>query len=454
MSEDLIWAGAARLAERLRAREVTAREVLDAHLQRIARLDPRLNSFRTVLVDEARRAAGAAQVRLDAGESAPLLGVPVALKDNVDQAGQVSTQGAAGWGAPATRSAELVLRLERAGAVVVGRTHMPELAILPITESVTWGATRNPWNLARTPGGSSGGSAAAVAAGLVPLAHATDGGGSIRIPASCCGLVGLKPGRGYVPLAPDEEHWHGLSSAGCVSRSIEDTALFLDVVCDRADHLAAARRDPGRLRIALSTRPAQPAAISREVVRAVHGLAETLRELGHEVGEEDPDYGVELPAFLPRYLRGIADEAARLERPRLLERRTRGFVRLGHLVSDRALARAHASEDAFARRLAALWERWDVLLTPVLARPPERIGWLRGRGAVRTLEALARHVPFTPPWNLVGWPAMSVPAALSAQRTPLGAQLVAPPGGEGTLLALGAQLEAARRWTAHRPGTG
>lgn len=452
MSEEIVWAGAARLAERLRAREVSAREVLDVHLGRIARLDPRVNAFRTVLVDEARRAAGAAQVRLDAGETAPLLGVPVALKDNVEQAGQISTLGTAGWrSAPATRSAELVLRLERSGAVIVGRTHLPELAILPITESVTWGATRNPWNLARTPGGSSGGSGAAVAAGLVPLAHATDGGGSIRIPASCCGLVGLKPGRGQVPLGPAEEHWHGLSSAGCVSRSVEDTALFLDVVSDRHGHLEAARRDPGRLRIALSTKPVQPGPVSREVVRAVHDLARTLRELGHEVGEEDPDYGVQLPAFLPRYLRGISDEAATLDRPRLLERRTRGFVRLGHLISDRGLARARAREDAFARRLGALWERWDVLLTPTLARPPERIGWLKGRGAVRTLDALGRYVPFTPPWNLVGWPAMSVPAALSSQRTPIGAQLVAPEGGEGTLLALGAQLEAVRRWTDHHP---
>ncbi|MDQ3936197.1 MAG: amidase family protein, partial [Actinomycetota bacterium] len=211
---DIAYAGIARQAELIREREVSPVELVDLCLDRIERIDPELNAFRTVYAERARTEAQQAEGRVGAGDERPLLGVPVAIKDNMDVAGDVTANGGAGYGPPATEDAEMVRRLRDAGAILIGKTHMPELAIWPITEGDAWGVTRNPWDTSRTPGGSSGGSGAAVAAGLVGAGLATDGGGSIRIPAACCGLVGLKTQRGRVPLGPHTEHWHGLSVAG------------------------------------------------------------------------------------------------------------------------------------------------------------------------------------------------------------------------------------------------
>lgn len=454
--EELIWAGAARLGELLHAREVSSRALVELFLARIDALDPQLNAFRAVRHARALAAADAAQARIDAGEDGPLLGVPIAIKDNVPEEGEVTANGTLPLGAPASADADLVARLKGAGMVPIGRTNLPELAILPVTESGTWGYTRNPWRLDRTPGGSSGGSAAAVAAGMVPLATASDGGGSIRIPAACCGLFGLKPQRRRVSLGGGgaaQEHWHGLSSAGCVSRTVRDTALFLDVVADAGhpSYADATAAPPGRLRIGISTRPIQFAPVHADVRAAVERTAEALRGLGHAVGEASPSYGVQLGGFLPRYLRGIADDAQGLPRPDLLDARTRGFVKLGRRITPGMVRRARAAEPKFAERLSALWDAWDILVTPVLARPPARVGWLDGKGAVLTLDVLSRYAAFTTPWNLVGWPAASVPAGLSSEGTPIGVQLVAPPDGEPRLLSLAAQLEHAQNWAARRP---
>jgi amidase len=228
--EELAFSGAARQAELVRQKEVSPRELVQLYLDRIARLDGQLNAFRTVIGERALAEAEQAEARLAAGEERPLLGVPVAIKDGQDVAGELTTHGTGAYGPPARADAEIVRRLRAAGAIVIGKTLLPELAIFGCTESATWGVTRNPWNLDRTPGGSSGGSAAAVAAGLVSVASASDGAGSIRIPASYCGLFGLKPQRGRVSLMPLPEHWYGLSVAGCLSRRVLDSALFLDVV--------------------------------------------------------------------------------------------------------------------------------------------------------------------------------------------------------------------------------
>ena len=229
---ELMYAGTARQAELVRAGEVSARELVEASLARIAELDPALNAYRVVLGERALAEADQADARRAAGDDRPLLGVPLAIKDVFDLAGEVTTHGTSAHGPPAREDSELVRRLRRAGAIPVGKTHTPELAFWSFTESATYGPTRNPWDLDRTPGGSSGGAAAAVAAGTVGASTASDGLGSIRIPAACCGLFGLKPGRGRVPLAPDEDHWHGLTVAGALTRSVLDTALFLDVVAD------------------------------------------------------------------------------------------------------------------------------------------------------------------------------------------------------------------------------
>ena len=246
---DLAFAGAAEQARLLAAGTITAPVLLDLYLERIARLDPQLRSYRTVLVQTARQEAAAAQHRLDAGERLPLLGVPVAIKDDVDVDGEVTACGSGAVSSAAVRDAEVVSRLRAAGAVIIGKTNVPELMIFPFTESLTFGATRNPWNTALSPGGSSGGSGAAVAAGLAPLALGSDGGGSIRIPSGWCGLFGLKPQRDRVPLAPHDDAWCGLSVNGPIARTVEDAALFLDATTDDArarpaDSSAAAARSP------------------------------------------------------------------------------------------------------------------------------------------------------------------------------------------------------------------
>ena len=237
---DVAFAGLARQAQMVRSGDVTPSELTELYLDRIERLDPDLNAFRTVLADRARDDAKAVEERLARGESddLPLAGVPVAIKDTEDLEGEVTTWGTAGFDQPATADGEMVRRLRAAGAIVVGKTNLPELAIHAFTESKTWGVTRNPWDVTRSPGGSSGGSGAAVAAGLCAAASASDGGGSIRIPAAMNGVFGLKPQRDRLPLSPLTEHWQGLSVVGCLTRSVADTALWLDVVA------GGARRGP------------------------------------------------------------------------------------------------------------------------------------------------------------------------------------------------------------------
>src|SRR6476659_4331572 len=264
--DDIAFVGAARQAEMVRAGEVSPKELVQLSLDRIARLDPELNSFRKVFAEKALLEAEQAEARIRGGEERPLLGVPIAIKDEIDVAGEINTHGTDAFTEPAKADSEVVRRLREAGAIIVGLTLLPEMAIYGFSESATYGVTRNPWNPQRSPGGSSGGSAAAVAAGLVPIASAGDGGGSIRLPASSCGLFGLKPQRARVSLAPLVEHWNGRSAAGCLSRSVLDTALWLDIVSGgSADPEApapperpfveAAKAPPGTLRIAYSTAP-------------------------------------------------------------------------------------------------------------------------------------------------------------------------------------------------------
>ncbi|HWP33405.1 MAG TPA: amidase family protein, partial [Solirubrobacterales bacterium] len=239
MSDDIAFAGAARQAEMVRAGEVSPRELVQLCLERIERLDPELNSFRKVLAEKALLEAEQAEARVKAGEQRPLLGVPVAIKDEVDVAGEINTHGTDAFTEPAKEDCEMVRRLREAGAIVVGLTLLPEMAICGFTESATYGVTRNPWNPQRSPAGSSGGSAAAVAAGLVPIASAGDGGGSIRLPAASCGLFGLKPQRGRISLAPFREYWNGLAVNGCLSRTVIDTALWLDVTAGGSEEPGA-----------------------------------------------------------------------------------------------------------------------------------------------------------------------------------------------------------------------
>jgi amidase len=455
---DLAFAGAGQQARLIASGEVSAREVVDGALRRIERLDPRLNAFRVVLADRALADAEHADARRRAGEAPPLLGVPVAIKDDTDVAGVPTACGTAASDlTPRERDAEVVRRLRAAGAVVIGKTNVPELMMWPFTESVSYGAARNPWALDRSPGGSSGGSAAAVAAGLCGVALGTDGAGSIRIPAAFCGVFGIKPQRGRVPLDPGASAgWHGLNHAGPLARTVADAALFLDAVADGAPEggfAAAAERTPGRLRIAVSTNmpPGVAARLGGEQRAAVARTAELLRSLGHEVVERDIPYGAAGVNVLARYLRGIHDEASVVPHPERLERRTRAMIRRGGLVPTAAVARARAAGARLAARIGAVFATADAVLLPGPTGPPFRVGQLAGRGATVTLNASAAMVPYFGALNATGHPACSVPAGVDRHGLPLAVQLAGRPHDEATLLALAAQIEEAQPWADRRP---
>ena len=323
------------------------------------------------------------------------------------------------------------------------RARLSELAMYPFTVGAPH-TTRNPWDTARSPGGSSGGTGAAVAAGLAPAGTASDGGGSIRVPASFCGLFGLKPQRGRVSLMPYPEHWFGLSVAGVLTRSVADSALLMDVLSGAAPGDAdtppvpdkpfaeAARTKPGKLRIALSTKPSGVAMVDKAEKRAARETADLLRSLGHEVVEANPPYGA-------------------MPYPERMESRSRAMARIGGFVSPSVVHRSRRSEAKLARRMGQFFADHDVLVTPTTAVPAIRLERLEGRGFARSYFEAAGIVPFSTPWNLTGQPAAAVPAGFTDRGLPLSSQLVGRPNDEATLLSLAAQIEAERPWADRRP---
>ena len=446
-----MFEGVAAQAELVRRGEVSARELVERTLRRIEELDPELNAFGAVYAERALIEAEQADRRRAAGESRPLLGVPIAVKDEMDIGGEVTSRGTGAIVTRAPGDAEIVKRIRAAGAIVVGKTTMPEVGLWPFTESITWGVTRNPWDTDRTPGGSSGGSAAAVAAGIVPAALAADGAGSIRIPAACCNLFGLKPHSGRVPRMPhyaDENHW---ICFGALTHSVADSALMLDVV---ADGSFPPPKPPGRLRVAVSE--AFPAGtrgrLSDDTLAALHGTAGLLRDLGHEVVEADLPAGVRdgllIVGLMFAGIRGLVGE---MERPQRLERRTRAMAQPGRLISDGMLERLLRAERRLAERVGTLFADHDVLLTPVMSEPAVAAGLMEGRGATATYLWSSSWVPFNVLWNSTGQPAASVPAGFTADGLPLAVQIVGRPHDEATLLSLAAQLEEARPWNGRRP---
>ena len=447
--DELAFAGVARQAELVRLGEVSSRELVMLYLERIERLNPQLNAFRKVMSERALVDAQQADGRRGAGEERPLLGVPIAVKDVEDVTGEVTRWGTDAYSTPAAQDSELVRRLRAAGAVIIGKTNCPELAIMGDTEGPAFGITRNPWNTDRSPGGSSGGSAAAVAAGLCAAATASDGMGSIRIPAANCGLVGLKPTRDRIPLAPLGEHWYGLSVAGFVTRSVRDTALLLSIGADDDSLLDAVDRSPEGLRVAVSTRPV-PARIHPDVKRAVEQTAARLGALGHDVEKADPSYPPVSPATT-RYLAGIAQDVdERVERPDRLQRRTKGFARIGRAIPRQVVDWARREDDS--SRYEGFFREHDVLLMPVNAMPPWRAGQWEGLGAVRTLLGMLLVQPaLAGEWNLTGQPAISIPGGMSDDGLPIGVMIVGRAGEEATLIGLAAQLEGELRWTDRRP---
>jgi amidase len=462
---DVAFAGVARQAELVRSGEISPRELVALYLKRIAQLDTKLNAFRVVRAEQALTEADEAERRRASGEDAPLLGVPIAVKDTQDVAGEITTLGTGAVDGPAREDAEVIRRLRAAGAIVIGKTNLPELAFAMFTESPTWGITRNPWDPTRVPGGSSGGSAAAVAAGLVPGATASDGAGSIRLPAACCSLFGLKPQRGRVPMDPLAEHWYGMSVNGYLTRSVLDTALLLDITAGGGlaprkppppsrPFADAARSSPRKLRIAASAQVARslaPPMLDERCRRALEETAELLNSLGHEVVWRDPSYRGIGNQISVLYMRGIADDARALPHPERVGRHIRQLARLGALYPDAAVRRARALIPKFGARINAIFDDCDVLLTPTIGEPPVPVSkWSSNRG-LWTLAGMTRRTGYTPPWNYLGNPAAAVPAGFTENGLPLSVQLVGRPDDEETLLSLTAQIEAERPWAERRP---
>jgi amidase len=468
---DLLFRPASELAELVRGGEVTSRELTEASLERIEALEPSLNAFVHLDPDGALAAADA----VEAGDGRPFAGVPMAIKDTATVAGMPYRLGSDLFGdfVP-SHDAFVVRRLREAGFVLVGKTSLPEYGILPVTEPRRFGPTRNPWDTERTPGGSSGGAAAAVSSGMVPLAHGSDGGGSIRIPAACCGLVGLKPSRGRISRGPEMGD-DFLVQDGVLTRTVAETASLLDVMAgyepgdatwapppdEPFAHTAA--REPGRLRIGVTTVPAIEAEIDPVCARAAREAGELLASLGHEVREVDhpPWAGEDLmrvftlvfgtPVGVGMWFGGQVtgrEPSAELVEP-LSWQIWEGVQERSPV--DYLLARTQLS--AASRGIVALWSDLDAVVTPALGERPVPIGEIDSCSEEpwEDFRRSGRFTPYTALFNVTGQPAVSLPLFHGEDGLPLGVQVAGRPGGEAQLLSLAAQLEAARPWADRRP---
>ncbi len=475
--DDLMFRGAVELAEMVRAGEVTSRELVELSLQRIEELNPALNAF--VEVDEEGALAAAAGV--GPGDARPFAGVPVAIKNNRPVKGMRLTYGCRLMEAHvADYDHNVTRRLRDAGFVIVGTTTLPEYGILPVSEARIFGPTRNPWDLERTPGGSSGGAAAAVAAGMVPVAHGNDGGGSIRIPAACCGLVGLKPSRGRISVAPELGD-SSLGIDGMLTRTVADTAAILDVLAGYEPGDAtwapppsrpfaeAATADPGRMRIAFSKEtPSPDATLDPIAARGADQAAELLRSLGHEVVEAEPPWRQEglselfgmvfssqiaLSIGYSANVSGKGVEGVSAGDMEPMSWAIFSMIRkLGTLEQQSAVVRLQA----FARRLVAWLSDYDALLTPALAERPLPLGTLdtAAEDPMSTFTRSGLFTPYTPVFNATGQPGIALPLYDGEDGLPLAVQLVGRPAGEERLLALATQLEAALPWAERRAPVG
>jgi len=445
--------------------EVTSDALVRRSLHAIDLSQSTLNAFRVVLTESALADAAAADRRRAAGDQAALLGVPIAVKDDVDVAGWPTAFGTSGSVRPATQDAEVVRRLKAAGAVIVGKTNTCELGQWPFTSGPGFGHTRNPWSRKHSPGGSSGGSAAAVAAGLVTAAIGSDGAGSVRIPAAWTHLVGIKPQRGRISTWPLRESFNGITVNGVLARTVADAALVLDAAAGNvdgdlhkpppvkiADHVGIA---PGPLRIALSTRfpfTAFRARLHPEIEAALQSVGDQLRLLGHSVVSGNPDYGLRLSwDFLSRSTSGLLDWAERLGEQVELDPRTRSNLRLGRLLSESILRTARANEAASHRRVGSIFRIVDVVLAPTTAQPPLPAHAFDRLGGLGTDRAMIAACPVTWPWNVLGWPSINVPAGFTSEGLPIGVQLMGPANSEPLLISLAAELEALGGWAAKQP---
>jgi amidase len=471
LAEELAVLDGTAQADLVRRKQAKPIELVEAAIARIERRNPAINAVVMPMFDSARAAA---QGPLPEG---PFHGVPFLLKDLLASYAGVRTSAGSAFlrDFVPDHDSELVARLKRAGLIVVGKTNTPEFGILPTTEPRLFGPSRNPWDLERTTGGSSGGSAAAVAAGMVAMAHANDGGGSIRIPASCCGVFGLKPTRARNPLGPDfGDIMGGLAAEHAVTRSVRDSAALLDATAgpDIGDpywappparpFLQEVGADPGRLRIAFTASALNGVAVHADCVRAVREAAQLCSKLGHEVDEAAPGIDGERfsKAFLTiwsvgcaRAIEGNAILLGRRPTPDQFEELTWALAEQGRAVSAAAYLLTVTFLQGIARQVARFFVKYHVWLTPTLAEPPLPLGSFdpRSGNPLYGLQRATSFVPFTPICNVTGQPAMSVPLLWNEQGLPVGTHCVGRFGDEATLFRLAAQLEAARPWAARRP---
>jgi amidase len=476
MTDDLAALDATAQAALVRDGAASARELVDAALARIDAVNPQLNAVIHRRDDRAR-------VEADTAPDGPFRGVPVLVKDlDGSLAGEPLHLGnrlLRDRAHTADHDSYLFAGLRAAGCVIVGKTNTPELGLLPTTESHAYGPARNPWNLERSPGGSSGGSAAAVASGMVPFAHAGDGGGSIRIPASACGLFGLKPTRGRVSLGPDDgEAWAGLVVRHVVSRSVRDSAAALDAIAGPrpGDPYAAAPparpfaeevgTDPGGLRIGVlaDRAPAALVEVDAACTAAADDAGALLTSYGHTVEPAHPaplddiellvHFSTVLAASTAFDLRRLGAMVGRDLGPDDVEPLTWSQAAVGRAITADAYLEAVESLRAWSRRMAGWWEAgdggFDVLLTPTMAKPPAPLEEIRGADAEGALIAATPYAAFTVPFNVTGQPAMSLPLHWH-DGLPIGVQLVAAIGREDLLFRVAAQLEAARPWCDRHP---
>ncbi len=469
---ELLFSPATELAGLVRSGEVAARELVEASLERIEELNPHLNAFVEVLGDRALAEADA----VAPGDERPLAGVPIAIKGNRPVAGGLFTYGSRMMGDHrADYDHGVVRRLREAGAIVVGTTTIPEWGILPWTSTRRYGPTRNPWDLKRTSGGSSGGSAAALAAGMVALAHGNDGGGSTRIPAACCGLVGLKPQRNRISQAPDLGD-SDLATDGVLTRTVGETAMALDILAGyelgdanwapppSEPFAQAALRDPGRLRIALTTFSPLEAEVDPVAVRATHDAGRLLESLGHHVEEVEPPWRV--PGLLEQFtalfgpLVMLQVMHAQLLTGREateedLEPLSWALLGLCQKMTSLEAHGARAMLQIFSRSIVAWGDSYDAILTPALAEAPVLLDTVGPEtdDPMGLFARSGRFTPFTAGANISGQPAISLPLYAREDGLPLAVQLIGRPAQEGALLALATQIEQAHPWGQRRPPT-
>jgi amidase len=449
----------------LQAGTCTARELAERALEKIEKSQTTLNAFRIIRRDEALAEADEADRRIAQGQSRPLLGVPIAMKDDLDLAGYPTYFGTACQPGPAHKDAEMVRRLKEAGAIIVGKTHSAELGQWPLTGGGKIGHTHNPWKQGRTAGGSSGGSSAAVAGGLVAAAMGSDGAGSVRIPAAWTHVVGIKPQRGRIPTSPWPEMFNGLTVEGPLARTVKDAALLLDAVsgpCASDIHQPppvsvtdAVGRDPGRLIIALSLRmpfTGISVKLDDQIRNAIERLALRLEDLGHEIRIDDPHYSKLLSMnFVARSMSGLHEWQQRFADADRLDSRTRLNAQTGRLLSGLPLKAARKAEPRLEKQVGRIFRRVDIILAPSTASLPPPVAALDDISAFETTKRIVSYCPYAWPWNVVGWPSISIPAGFSTEGLPIGAQLMGPANSEPLLVALAAQLEAAEKWSEHTP---